>query len=203
MQALYPLALEPLAETRGDPNSYGFRTARSPADAMAQGFNVLAKRQSPRWILEGDSRACFDTISHAWLLAHIPMEQAILQKWLCAGYLERHVFHPTEQGAPQGGTCSPVLANLTLDGLEPLLRTHYPKGRRAGKHAQVNVIRFADDFIVTGRTKALLEEEVKLLIEQFLRERGLELSAEKTLSPTSRTGWTSWARIFASIGASS
>jgi RNA-directed DNA polymerase len=180
MQALYLLALEPLAETRGEPNSSGFRTARSPADATAPGFNGLAKRQSPPWIWAGDIRACFDTISHAWLLAHLPMEKAILQKWLCAGYLERHVFHPTEQGTPPGGTCSPVLANLPRDGLEPRLRTHYPKAKRAGKRAQVTVIRFADDFIVTGRTKALLEEEVKPLLEQFLRERGLELSAEKT-----------------------
>jgi RNA-directed DNA polymerase len=180
MQALYLLALEPLAETTGDPNSYGFRTGRSPADAIAQCFNALAKRHSPTWILEGDIRACFDTISHAWLLAHMPLDTALLQKWLRAGYMEQRILHPTEQGTPQGGPCSPVLANLTLDGLERLLRERYPKNTRRGTRAQVNVIRFADDFIVTGRTKALLQEEVKPLIEQFLRERGLELSDEKT-----------------------
>jgi RNA-directed DNA polymerase len=202
-QALYLRALEPLAATRGDPHSYGFRPARSPAEALAQGFNGLAKRQSPPWSLAGDIRACGDTSRHAGFLAPIPMEKAILQKWWCAGYLARHVFHPTEQGAPQGGTCSPVRANLTRDGLEPLRRAHYPKGRRAGKRAQVNVIRFADDCIVTGRTKALLEEEVKPLSEQLLRERGLDLAAEKPQITHLGTGWTSWARIVASIGARS
>ena len=87
---------------------------------------------------------------------------------------------PTEQGTPQGGPCSPVLANLTLDGLERLLRERYPTNTRRGTRAQVNVIRYADDFIITGRSKALLQEEVKPLVEQFLRERGLELSDEKT-----------------------
>jgi RNA-directed DNA polymerase len=179
MQALDRLALAPLAETRGESHAYGFRTARSPADALAQGFNVLAKRQSPTGLWEGDRRAGFDTLSHAWLLAPIPMAQAILQKGWYAGYLEHHVLHPTEQGTPQGGTCSPVLANLTLEGLERLLRERYPKNTRRGTRAQVNVMRLADDFIVTGKTKALLQEEVKPLIEPFLRERGLELSAEK------------------------
>jgi len=66
MQALYLLALDPIAETLGDPNSYGFRTERSTADAIEQCFNVLARQHSPQWILEGDIRACFDGISHAW-----------------------------------------------------------------------------------------------------------------------------------------
>jgi Retron-type reverse transcriptase len=103
MQALYLLALEPIAETLGDPNSYGFRPERSTADAIEQCFNVLARQYSPRWILEGDIRACFDGISHAWLLAHIPMETAMLQKWLKAGFMEKHVLSPTEAGVPQGG----------------------------------------------------------------------------------------------------
>jgi len=78
MQALYLLALDPLAETTSDPNSYGFRTERSTADAMEQGFKVLGKGKSPQWIVEGDIQSCFDEISHDWLLAHIPMERAIL-----------------------------------------------------------------------------------------------------------------------------
>jgi RNA-directed DNA polymerase len=60
MQALYLLALDPIAETHADPNSYGFRTHRAPADAIEQCFIVLAKRASPQWILEGDIRACFE-----------------------------------------------------------------------------------------------------------------------------------------------
>jgi RNA-directed DNA polymerase len=84
MQALYLLALDPIAETTADPNSYGFRSRRAPADAIEQCFTTLAKTASPQWVLEGDIRACFDTFSHDWLVAHIPMDKAILQKWLTA-----------------------------------------------------------------------------------------------------------------------
>src|SRR6266571_2075398 len=67
MQAWYLLALDPVAETTADPNSYGFRVERSTADAVGQCFNVLAKQHSPQWILEGDITGCFDAISHEWL----------------------------------------------------------------------------------------------------------------------------------------
>ena len=103
MQALYLLALDPVAETTADPNSYGFRPGRSTADAIEQCFNVLGKQASPKFILEGDIKGCFDAISHEWLLTHIPMEKAILKKWLKAGYMEQNVLYPTEAGTPQGG----------------------------------------------------------------------------------------------------
>ncbi len=180
MQALYLLALGPVAETMADPNSYGFRPQRSTADAIEQCFCALGKQRSPQWILEGDIKGCFDAISHTWLLAHIPMDKTMLKKWLKAGYMEKHVLHPTEEGTPQGGIISPVLANLTLDGLERMLMEHFPKVK-TGEGALVNFVRYADDFIVTGRTKELLEQEAKLLIEQFMRERGLQLSQEKTI----------------------
>ena len=69
---------------------------------------------------------------------------------------------------------SPVLANLVLDGLENKLRT------RRGEQGLVNLVRYADDFIITGRTKELLETEVLPIVETHLTERGLELSPEKT-----------------------
>lgn len=180
MQALYLLALDPIAETVADPNSYGFRKERSTADAIQQCFLALSRRRSPEWILEGDIRACFDRISHDWLLTHVPMDRVILQKWLKAGYLEKQAFHRTEEGTPQGGIISPVLANLALDGLERKLRERYPAGTHRADRAQVNLVRYADDFIITGRSRQLLEIEVKPLVEQFLSERGLELSEEKT-----------------------
>ena len=180
MQALYLLALDPIAETNADPNSYGFRRERSCADAMEQCFIVLSKKTSAPWVLEGDIKSCFHRISHHWLLAHIPMEKAMLRKWLKAGYMERHVVFPTEEGTPQGGVISPVLANLTLDGLERELRALYPAQSYSARLAQVNLVRYADDFIVTGHSKELLETVVKPLIERFLRDRGLELSHEKT-----------------------
>jgi RNA-directed DNA polymerase len=106
MQALYLQALDPVAETTADPNSYGFRPERSTADAIEQCFNVLAQQASARWILEGDIRGCFDHISHDWLVAHIPMDKGILRKWLKAGYLEEDLLHPTDEGTPQGGIIS-------------------------------------------------------------------------------------------------
>ena len=180
MQALYLLALDPIAETLGDPNSYGFRTERSTADAMEQCFNVLAQKHSAPWILEGDIRACFDGISHEWLVAHIPMDRAILHQWLKAGVVDKHVLSPTEAGVPQGGICSPVLANLALDGLERVVKAYASLPTRQGQGAKVNLVRWADDFIITGSSYELLEQEIKPLVEQFLHERGLELSPEKT-----------------------
>ena len=180
MQALYLLALDPVAETTADPNSYGFRPGRSTADAIEQCFCVLGKRASPQWILEGDIKGCFDAISHDWLQRHIPMEKGMLKKWLKAGYMERHVLHPTEEGTPQGGIISPVLANQTLDGLEKKLNERYPKPK-SGYNAKVNFVRYAEDFMVTGISKELLEKEVKPLVEQFMSERGLTFSPEKTV----------------------
>ena len=180
MQALYLQALDPIAETMADPNSYGFRKERSTADAIEQCHIVLSNRGGARWIFEGDIKSCFDRISHEWLMAHIPMCKTILQKWLKAGFMEKHVFYATEEGTPQGGICSPVLANMALDGLERELRGRYPKASALSRKAKVNLVRYADDFIITGSSKKLLEEEVKPLVESFLKERGLELSAEKT-----------------------
>ncbi len=181
MQALYLLSIDPISETLGDPNSYGFRKERSTADALEQAFAALSRKNSAEWILEGDIKACFDKISHQWLLAHIPMEKSILSTWLKAGFIDKNVFHPTEEGTPQGGICSPVLANMTLDGLEKKLREKYPKPDRGSSKKKINFVRFADDVIVTGKSKEVLENEVKPLIEAFMRERGLELSPEKTL----------------------
>src|SRR5579859_6088764 len=180
MQALYLLALDPVAETTADPNSYGFRPARSTADAIEQCFTALGNLQTAQWVLEGDIKGCFDGISHPWLLAHIPLDKTILKKWLKSGYMEKGILYPTEEGTPQGGIISPVLANMTLDGLERRLRERFPKTTIKGIAAKVNFVRYADDFIVTAASQALLEQEVKPLVETFLKERGLELSSEKT-----------------------
>jgi RNA-directed DNA polymerase len=183
MQALHLQALDPIAETHADPNSYGFRKERSCADAMAQCATVLSNSTRPQWILEGDIKSCFNKISHPWLLSHIPMDKTILNTWLKAGYMDKSVLYPTEDGTPQGGIISPVLANMALDGLERILRKKYPhSGRRAlkGMNKQVNLVRYADDFIITGISKEVLELEVKPLVTEFLRQRGLELSEEKT-----------------------
>jgi RNA-directed DNA polymerase len=175
MQALHALALKPIAETIGDRNSYGFREGRSCADAIGQAFCALAKSYAPVWVLEGDIKSCFDRISHSWLLKNIPMDKRMLQQWLASGYWEKGRMFPTREGTPQGGIVSPLLANLTLDGMEKAIRS-----RIRIRRDQVNFIRYADDFVVTARTKETLEQVVKPAVVAFLAERGLELSEQKT-----------------------
>jgi len=174
MQALYALALQPVAETTGDPNSYGFRLHRSCADAIHQCYIGLAKKYSAQWILEGDIKACFDEISHEWLMKHIHMDRLMLLQWLKAGYFDEGRLYPTKAGTPQGGIISPLLANMTLDGLEAAVKAVTPY------RTKVNVIRYADDFVITGKTKELLEGTIKPAVERFLKARGLTLSPEKT-----------------------
>lgn len=132
--------------------------------------------------LEGDIKGCFDHISHDWLLNHIPMDKTILRKWLKCGAVFNGKLFPTEEGTPQGGIISPTLANIALDGLQPLLAERFKRLWRNNKtfHYKVNLIRYADDFIITGRDKELLENEVKPIVIEFLKERGLTLSEEKT-----------------------
>src|SRR5437867_15657 len=184
-QALHLLALDPVVETTADKNSYGFRQQRSCADALEQCFLAL-RSANTQWVLEGDIKSCFDKISRGWLLSHVPMDRVILKQWLTSGYMDQHVLHETTDGTPQGGIISPALANCALDGLERLLQGKFPTKRclpsLGGKCPCVNLIRYADDFVITGRTKELLEGEVKPLVEQFLHERGLELSPTKTVT---------------------
>ena len=129
MQALYLLGLDPIAESRADGHSYGFRLERRCADALEQSHTVLGNRSGPEWILEGDIKACFDRISHDWLLTHVPMDRQLLGQWLKAGFLEKHAWFATTEGTPQGGIISPVLANWTLDGLQRLLAEHFAEKR--------------------------------------------------------------------------
>jgi RNA-directed DNA polymerase len=191
MQALHLLGLEPVAECRADRVSYGFRKYRSTADAIEQCFKSLCRKSSAEWILEGDIKGCFDHISHDWLLANIPMDKRVLKKWLNAGYLEADAFYSTEEGTPQGGIISPVLANMALDGLELKLCERFKRrestregakwvNRHGSRNRKVLYVRYADDFVITGVSKEFLENEVKPLVREFLAERGLYLSEEKT-----------------------
>src|SRR5260370_12321876 len=126
-QALYLLALQTVAEKQADPHSYGFRPERCTADALVYCHTLLSQKNGATWALEGYIKSCFDKISHEWLLAHIPMEKDILRKWLKAGYMEKTVLHSTEEGTPQGGIASPVIANMALDGLSQHLLENFPR----------------------------------------------------------------------------
>lgn len=185
MQALHTLALLPMSETTADWNSYGFRPERCTADAIEALFKRLCKKDASEWILEGDIKGCFDNISHEWMLKNICTDRQVLEKWLKAGYMEKAKLFPTEKGTPQGGIASPTLANLVLDGIEDLLGRNFNALNRYGNRKQVSpegihFVRYADDFVVIAKSKDTLEKEVYPMIEMFLKERGLELSKEKT-----------------------
>jgi len=189
MQEIYRLSLDPIAETRADANSYGFRQRRSCADAIGQCHTVLSGKGAARFILDADIKACFDRISHDWLIANIPMDKAILRKWLQSGYLEKTVYYDTETGTPQGGIISPVLANMTLDGLEAMIRAAFPRGTLSQERNKVHVVRYADDFIITGASREVLQKEIIPKVALFLQARGLELSQEKTRIVTIEEGF--------------
>ena len=188
MQALFLQTIDPVSETLADYNSYGFRKHRSCADAIARCISILAKKDGPVWILEGDIKGCFDHISHEWMLENIPMNKTILKKWLKAGYFEKRKFFPTKEGTPQGSIISPALANIVLDGLELAIDKacgvkHWGKKepKRRINPQGIHLIRYADDFVVSCKDKILLEHTLKPAIVSFLGERGLELSTEKTI----------------------
>jgi RNA-directed DNA polymerase len=102
------------------------------------------------------------------------MDKMIMTKWLKAGFIETGKLFPTNEGTPQGGISSPVMCNMALDGIADMLKKNF------SQHKGIHFIRYADDFIVTGHSKEILENDIKLAITAFLRERGLELSQEKT-----------------------
>jgi RNA-directed DNA polymerase len=185
MQALYALSLAPIAEVLADRYSYGFREGRRCADALEQCFTILSRRVSAPWILEGDIRACFDEISHAWLLQHVPLDKQLLRAWLKAGYWEKGQLFPTPAGTPQGGLISPLLSNFALDGMEAAVKAVATRGDK------VNFVRYADDFVVTGANRELLEQKVKPALTAFLEQRGLELSEQKTVITHIQTGFNS------------
>lgn len=137
---------------------------------------MLSRQCSPQWVLEGDIKACFDEIGHQWLLQHVFMDKQVLRKWLKAGYWEKGQLFPTRKGTPQGGVISPILANLALDGMQNAIRQAVSQ-----RDDKVNFVRYADDFIVTGATRKILEQKVKPALTAFLTPRGLELSEQKTV----------------------
>mgnify|MGYP005857997227 CR=1 FL=1 len=137
MQALYLLALDPVAETLADPNSYGFRQGRCPADAIAQCFNILSCKVAPGWVLEGDIRSCFNQISHEWLLAHIPIlppsraTSGAVEAAGAARPRRRGVAHrphvPVHRAAP-------VLPGRHCRRIQPVSGSLEPESDHAGRH---------------------------------------------------------------------
>jgi RNA-directed DNA polymerase len=185
-QALEALALDPIIESSSDKHSFGFRKGRSCHDAREQIFGTLSRRKCAEWIIEGDIKSCFDEIAHEWLLANTPMNKEVLKEFLKAGYVYEKQLFPTGRGTPQGGIISPILANRTLNGLEQRLKDAYKiKYENEGAkyravEPKANLMRYADDFIVSARSREMAEQ-VKETVKEHMAERGLQLSEEKTV----------------------
>ncbi len=172
-QCLVKYALEPAHEATFHPRSYGFRPGRSTHDVQKILFinlNRQAKGKTKR-ILQLDIEKCFDRISH----------QAILDRVIAPAFLKKGVHrclkagtNPEfpEQGTPQGGVCSPLLANIALDGIESLGQG----------------VRYADDAVFILKPG---ESSAPLLvkIEAFLAQRGMNVSKKKTKVTASTDGF--------------
>ena len=208
LQAMVKNALEPAWEARFEGSSYGFRPGRSCHDAIEKIYGLARPNKTKKWVLDADIRGAFDNISHDYLLKTIGAVpgKELIKQWLKAGYVEHGAFHATEQGTPQGGVASPLLANIALHGMEEAIGVTYDyRGQLIGKRA---VVRYADDFVCFCETREDAEQVQKILVE-WLKERGLALSEEKTrivhltegfdflgfnirhypAPQTSRTGW--------------
>jgi RNA-directed DNA polymerase len=189
VQALHLLALDPLAECHADRNAYGSRRERCCADALEHCHILFARPAPPDWVLDGDIKSCFDRISHAWLLSHVPRDRGILRQWLTAGFLEKGLWQATTEGTPPGGIASPVPANWTLDGLQRLLEDRFGATATQARRHKVHTVRYADDFVITGTSPGLLRHEVLPLVEHFFHQRGLELCHEKARITHLRQGF--------------
>jgi RNA-directed DNA polymerase len=179
-QAIMVNSLEPEWEAVFEPNSYGFRCGRSCHDAIAQNFSRVQSGRDT-WVLEADIKGFFDYIAHESILqqlGNLPKKN-LIKGWLKAGFIFKGFFNPTETGTPQGGVISPLLANIGLHGLEIFIKTTNPK---------LGVVRYADDFVITAKDRESLEN-IQPQIEQWMSERGLELSAEKTLITSMEDGF--------------
>jgi RNA-directed DNA polymerase len=169
VQTLYYFALDPIAEEQADIRSYGFRKYRGVNDCAIYLKLVLGNYTATRrFILKCDIKGFFPSVAHEWLLKNIPMDKRILEKFLKAGFLDNHIFNTTEEGFPQGSPISPTLANMTLNGLMDHI---------GGKFLMT---RYADDFVIAGKTREELLNEAYPKVREFLEIRGLQLETEKT-----------------------
>jgi len=178
LQAKVKNALEPSWEARFEGSSYGSRPGRGCHDAIGKIFNLARPNMRKKWVVDADIKGCFDNIDHRFLLdtiGSVPGRELIRQ-WLKAGYVDKGVFHDTKTGTPQGGVISPLLANIALHGMEEVLGVERSQGRIRGHRA---VVRYADDFVVFCESKEDAERS-EIILEEWLKKRGLSLSQEKT-----------------------
>jgi len=185
VQAIYHMAVDPVVECNSDPNSYGFRKHRATTDAITTLRVLLDKSVSPKWLLETDIAKCFDKIDHEYLISITPMaDKQVLRQMLKSGISVKGKLEESLEGTPQGGVISPMLCNIALNGMESTIRKLFEKSRDkvdkiTGERSKVNVIRYADDLVITGSSIEILVK-AKAELERFLKPIGLELKDAKT-----------------------
>lgn len=181
-QAMVKNALEPQWEALFEPCSYGFRPGRSCHDAIGRIFRIALPHGNKKWVVDADIEGAFDNISHEHLLNQLQgfPEHGLIEKWLKAGVMDGGIFQETEMGTPQGGIISPLLLNVALHGMEDAVGVFYDKsGKYIQLRSNVALIRYADDFVIFATSKEEAEES-KDRISDWLKDRGLKLSHEKT-----------------------
>jgi RNA-directed DNA polymerase len=185
LQALLKKALEPEWEARFEPNSYGFRPGRSAHDAIQAIFSSICNKT--RFVLDADIAKCFDRINHEALLAKLntfPSLRRQILRWLKAGVMDDGTLFPTQEGSPQGGVISPLLANIALHGMEQAINQAFPASTRKVngelvRRTKAHFIRYADDFVILHEDLATVSQ-CQTLIAEWLKPMGLELKASKT-----------------------
>ena len=173
VQAALRHVLEPIFETEFAASSYGFRPGRGAKDALRRVDSLL--KAGHEWVVDADLKSYFDTIPQERLLALVKARVAdgrvlaLVESFLRAGVLEEAKgWQPTEQGTPQGGVISPLLATLYLDPLDHQME-------RAGWE----LVRYADDLVILCRSQAGAQAALSQ-VQAWVKEAGLTLHSEKT-----------------------
>jgi RNA-directed DNA polymerase len=182
LQALVKLALEPEWEAKFEPNSYGFRPGRSAHDAI--GAIYLSINKKPKYVLDADISKCFDKINHQKLLAKLqtyPKLRQQIKAWLNSGVMDGKTLFPTNEGTPQGGVISPLLANIALHGMEETIKqfARTIKGNKSKNEQSLTLIRYADDFVILHEDEKVIKD-CQNVMSKWLAEMGLELKPSKT-----------------------
>lgn len=195
VQMMVKAILEPIFESDFLPCSHGFRPGMSCHTAMAYLHLMTAPRQKKMyWVIEGDIAGCFEHIQHKTLIRLIKRRiqdrklTGIIWQMLRAGVMEGKLFKKTEEGTPQGGVISPLLANIYLHEMDRWFQEHYvglnyneKNRRRRRKEGNAFYLRYADDFVVAWNGTQAGAVELKAKLSDFLQKNlNLELSQEKT-----------------------
>lgn len=199
MQQLFAYSLDPVAEAWGDRKSFAYREGRSAYDLNEYIKEALSGNGAPGWLFIGDVRQCYEHISHEWIMNNIPMEKRVLRQFLKAGFVFGGQLYPMQKGVGIGCTISPIVANMTLDGLQRHIYSRLYPDKKNIDYADGDMIRYADDILVFARTEETALR-IKSYVTEFLEERGLMLSPEKSRVIPASQGFSFMGRTYYKAG---